>query len=50
MEARAVELGGSLRIDRRRGGGTRLVASLPIDGSAASSVVPADGTTEGAGP
>jgi signal transduction histidine kinase len=49
MEARAIELGGSLRIERRRGGGTRLVASLPIDGIGASSVVPADGTAEGAG-
>jgi signal transduction histidine kinase len=49
MEARAVELGGSLRIDRRRGGGTRLVASLPIAGHPTSPVVPVDGTTEGAG-
>jgi len=48
MEARAVELGGSLRIERRRGGGTRLVASLPIAGHAASSVLPADGAAEGA--
>ncbi len=32
IEARVTELGGSLRIDRPRGGGTRLVASLPIGG------------------
>jgi signal transduction histidine kinase len=30
MEARAVELGGNLRVERRRAGGTRLVATLPV--------------------
>ena len=38
METRAAELGGSLRIDRRRDGGTRLEAQLPIaDGSSLAS-------------
>jgi len=49
MEARAVELGGSLRIERRRGGGTRLEARLPIADRPVSPTVPADGATEGAG-
>jgi signal transduction histidine kinase len=50
MEARAAELGGSLRIDRRRGGGTRLEARLPIAGTPVPPVAPMDGATELAGP
>jgi signal transduction histidine kinase len=49
MEARATELGGSLRIERRRGGGTRLEARLPLVGRPAPAVAPPDGATEGAG-
>ena len=49
MEARAVDLGGSLRIDRRQGGGTRLEARLPISGRPALAVVQADGATEAVG-
>ena len=49
MEARATELGGSLRIDRRHGGGTRLEARLPLGGRRAPVVAPPDGATEGAG-
>jgi signal transduction histidine kinase len=48
MEARAVELGGSLWIEARRGGGTRLEARLPISGRPAP-VPPVDGATEAAG-
>ena len=49
MEARATELGGSLRIDRRRGGGTHLEARLPLAGVRAPVIAPPDGATEGAG-
>lgn len=48
MEARAMELGGSLRIDRPRGGGTRLEARLPIAGRLGAAIVPAGGAAEGA--
>ncbi len=41
METRAAELGGTLRIDRRRGGGTRLEARIPIPGSRAQPDAPA---------
>jgi signal transduction histidine kinase len=50
METRATELGGSLWIAPRHGGGTRLEARLPLTGRRASRVVPADGAVEGAGP
>jgi signal transduction histidine kinase len=50
MEARATELGGSLRIDRRRGGGTRLEARLPLMGRLTPVIAPPEGATEGAGP
>lgn len=43
MEARAVELGGSLRIDRGRHGGTRLEARLPISGLRVPGLVAVDG-------
>ena len=46
MEARATELGGSLRIERARGGGTRLIANLPIAGSIGLAPLPADGAHE----
>jgi signal transduction histidine kinase len=49
MEARAAELGGTLRIDRPRGGGTRLEARLPIAGLAQRAVLPVDGASEAAG-
>ena len=49
MEARAAELGGSLRIDRRRDGGTRLEARLPIAGRLVPATLPTDGATEAAG-
>ena len=43
MEARAVEIGGSLRLDHRPGGGTRLEARLPlVPGSAASVGLPGE--------
>lgn len=44
MRARAEELGGSLRVERRRSGGTRVVARLPIGGSGGSGrkAVPSD--------
>lgn len=50
MEARATELGGSLRIERRRGGGTRLEARLPITGRPATLPMPPDAAIEGAAP
>lgn len=50
MQARATELGGSLRIDRPRGGGTRLEAGLPIAGRPGIAMLPADGASEGANP
>ena len=45
MEIRAAEVGGSLRIVRRRGGGTRVEARLPIAGRRLPAAVPADGAT-----
>ena len=50
METRATELGGSLWIAPRHGGGTRLEARLPLTGRRAPRVVPPDGAVEGAGP
>ena len=50
METRATELGGSLGIAPRHGGGTRLEARLPLTGRRASGMVPADGAVEGVGP
>ena len=47
MEARAVELGGSLRIERPKAGGTRVVARLPIPGRPTpAGAVPIDGVAE----
>jgi len=56
METRAVELGGSLRVARRRAGGTRIEARLPLLSGAAGSMIralsgstsdrPADVSTE----
>lgn len=43
IHARAAELGGTVRVERRRGGGTRVLARLPIGGRAATATVPADG-------
>jgi signal transduction histidine kinase len=43
MHARAAELGGTVRIERRRGGGTRVLARLPIGGRATTATVPVDG-------
>ena len=43
MEARAVELGGSLRVDRRPRGGTRLEARLPIARWRSPAAVAGDG-------
>ncbi|HEX2755423.1 MAG TPA: GAF domain-containing sensor histidine kinase [Candidatus Limnocylindrales bacterium] len=45
MSARAAELGGSIRIERRRGGGTRVVARLPIVGRSPDAAVAPDGAT-----
>ena len=50
MEARATELGGSLRIEPRRGGGTRLEARLPLTGGRAPRHRAARRRAEGAGP
>jgi signal transduction histidine kinase len=45
MEARAVELGGSLRLDGRPRGGTRLEARLPlVPGTAATIGLPGEGS------
>jgi two-component system NarL family sensor kinase len=49
MEARAAELGGSLSIERVRGGGTRIEARLPLGDHRAAAVAP-DGATESAAP
>ena len=48
MEARAVELGGSFRVERKRGGGTRLAATLPVaPGSTLIGLAsPADASTD----
>lgn len=43
MEIRAAEVGGSLRIERRLGGGTRIEARLPIAGRRVPSSLPANG-------
>jgi signal transduction histidine kinase len=50
MEARARDLGGSLRLEPRRGGGTRLVARLPLDRVGMPAMPPPGGAHEVAGP
>jgi signal transduction histidine kinase len=45
MSARAAELGGSLRVERRRGRGTRVVAQLPIGARTVAAEAPAEGAT-----
>jgi signal transduction histidine kinase len=50
MESRAAELGGSVRIERRRGGGTRLEARLPIAGLRLAVDAPSAVSTEPAHP
>jgi signal transduction histidine kinase len=44
MSARAGELGGSLRVERRRAGGTRVEARIPLSGQPAVTA-PAQGPT-----